>query len=403
VGTFPGLNHDFHAAGAGLMSSIFYFCVLMLVYVYAGYPLLARLLGGVVHRRVWAAVPGEHVPSVTVLIAAYNEAAAIEATVRNKLEQDYPAGKLDVIVISDESDDGTDDIVTAIGDPRVRLIRQAPRAGKTSALNLAMPGAEGEIIVFSDANSLYAPDTVKNLVAPLADPEVGYVTGRMVYKAPDGSLTGEGCSAYMRYENNLRAWETDLGSIVGVDGGVDAMRRAIYRPMNADQLPDFVQPLTVREQGYRVVYEPRALLYEDALAEAGDEMRMRVRVSLRAFHALKDKAALLNPFRFGLFAWQLWSHKLLRYLAFLFFAGALLSNMALIFGREYSGFWSLMLVAQTFFYTTAGYGRTMNNHGQQPPRLVGLVYYLCVLNVASARAFWQFLGGRKQVTWKPRV
>ncbi len=389
--------------GTGLLSAIFFFCVLMLVYVYAGYPLLARLLGGFVRQRVWSATPGEHLPTITVLIAAYNEAAHIEATVRNKLEQDYPPEKLNIIVVSDESDDGTDDIVNGIGDPRVRLIRQDPRAGKTSALNLAMPEASGEVIVFSDANSLYAPDTIKNLVAPLADPRVGYVTGRMVYKAPDGSLTGEGCSAYMRYENNLRAWETNLGSIVGVDGGVDAMRREIYRPMNADQLPDFVQPLTVREQGYRVVYEPSALLYEDALAEAGDEFRMRVRVSLRAFHALKDKAALLNPFKFGLFAWQLWSHKLLRYMAFLFMAGALVSNMALAIQPPYSGLWSLLLLGQTFFYSLARYGQNMNSHGQQPPRLVALIYYLCVLNLASARAFWQFLRGRKQVTWKPRV
>ena len=386
-----------------MLISIFLFCLLMLVYVYAGYPLLARLLGGLVRHRVWSAEPGEYLPTVTVLIAAYNEVAHIETTVRNKLEQDYPAEKLNIIVISDESDDGTDELVTDLGDPRVLLIRQVPRAGKTSALNLAMPEATGEVIVFSDANSLYAPDTLNNLVAPLADPKVGYVTGRMVYKASDGSLTGEGCSAYMRYENNLRAWETDLGSIVGVDGGVDAMLREIYRPMNADQLPDFVQPLTVREQGYRVVYEPRALLYEDALAEADDEMRMRVRVSLLAFHALKDKAGLLNPFKYGLFAWQLWSHKVLRYLAFLFMAGALVSNLLLTFVPEYSAFWSLVLVGQIIFYTLARYGHTMNSQGQQPPRLVGLIYYLCVLNLASARAFWQFLQGRKQVTWKPRV
>ena len=390
-----------------MLSAIFFFCILTLVYVYAGYPLLARLLGGMVRHRVWAAEPGEHLPSVTVLIAAYNEAAHIEATVRNKLAQDYPADQLDIIVISDESDDGTDDIVAGImagsGDPHVRLIRQEPRAGKTSALNLALPEAAGEIIVFSDANSLYASDTLKNLVAPLADPEVGYVTGRMVYKAPDGSLTGEGCSAYMRYENNLRAWETDLGSIVGVDGGVDAMLRSIYRAMNDDQLPDFVQPLTVREQGYRVVYEPRALLYEDALADADDEFRMRVRVGLRAFHALKDKAALLNPFTYGLFAWQLWSHKVLRYLAFMFMAGALVSNLILSFRPEYSPSWSLLMVGQIIFYAMARYGHTMNRHGRQPPRLIGLIYYLCVLNLASALAFWQFLQGRKQVTWKPRV
>jgi cellulose synthase/poly-beta-1,6-N-acetylglucosamine synthase-like glycosyltransferase len=382
--------------------AIFILCLLLLVYVYAGYPLVARFLGGMNPRRVEAAEPGTFQPNVTVLIAAFNEAKSIEATVRNKLDQDYPAEKLNVIVISDESEDGTDDIVQGIGDARVRLIRQEPRAGKTAALNLAMPEATGEVLVFSDANSLYGPDTIANLVLPLADPAVGYVTGRMVYKAPDGSLTGEGCSAYMQYENKLRAWETDLGSIVGVDGGVDAMRREIYTPMNADQLPDFVQPLTVRELGHRVVYEPRALLYEDALSETSDEYRMRVRVTLRAWHALKDKAALLNPAQFGVFAFQLWSHKLLRYLAFLFMFGAFVTNWALA-AKTNANPWTLLFVGQILFYVMALYGQAMSRQDRSTPKIIGLAHYLCVLNLAGAVAFWQFLRGKKQITWKPRT
>ena len=380
---------------------IFWASIALLAYVYAGYPLLARLLGAIADRRVQAAEPGTHLPTVTVMIAAFNEARHIEATVRNKLESDYPADKLDVVVISDESEDGTDDLVRGIGNPRVRLVRQEPRAGKTSALNLAMPEVASEVVVFSDANSLYRPDTITHLVAALADPDVGYVTGRMVYKAPDGSLTGEGCSTYMVYENKLREWETRLGSVVGVDGGVDALRRELWTPMNPDQLPDFVEPLSVREQGFRVVYEPRALLYEDALATAADEFRMRVRVSLRAFHALKDKAALLNPLRFGIFAWQLFSHKVLRYLAFLGMIGAFVANFALSWSE--GGIWTLIQTGQVIFYMTAGYGQLMNRLGQTPPKLVGLAYYLCVLNLASALAFWQFLQGKKQVTWKPRT
>jgi len=380
---------------------VFWVCIVVLAYIYAGYPVLTRLLGGMLRRRVFAATAGQFQPTVTVMIAAFNEAAHIAETVRNKLALDYPAELLDIIVISDGSDDGTDEAVTAIGDPRVRLIRQEPRAGKTSALNLGRPAVTGEVIVFSDANSLYRPDTLQHLVAPLHDPAVGYVTGRMVYKAVDGSLTGEGCSAYMEYENALRAWETNLGSIVGVDGGVDAMRRDIYRPMRADQLPDFVQPLTVREQGYRVVYAPDALLYEDALADSGDEFRMRVRVSLRAYHALKDKAALLNPFRFGLFAWQLFSHKVLRYLAFVFMAVALAANAVLAWNE--GRVWSLLFTGQVLFYGSAFFGHLLNQRQQTPPRLIGLAYYLCVINLASALAFFQFLLGRKQVTWKPRT
>lgn len=382
--------------------ALFWLCLLGLAYVYAGYPLLAWLAGRVLDRRLVAGPAGAARPRVTVLIAAFNEARHITATVRNKLAQDYPAELLDVIVVSDASDDGTDDLVRAIGDPRVRVLRQEPRAGKTSALNLALPQARGEIIVFSDANSLYAPDTVSRLVDCFADRDVGYVTGRMVYKAPDGSLTGEGCSAYMRYENRLRDWETRLGSIVGVDGGVDAIRRALYRPMRPDQLPDFVQPLRVREQGYRVVYQPEALLYEDALAATGDEYRMRVRVSLRAFHALKDMAALLDLGRFGIFAWQLWSHKVLRYLAFVFMAGCFVSAW-LLANRAGTAFWKTAMAAQLLFYAVAVWGHFAARDGRGVPRLAGLATYLCVLNLASAHAFWQFLLGRKQVIWKPRT
>jgi len=160
-----------------------------------------------------------------------------------------------------------------------------------------------------------------------------------------------------------------------------------------------VQPLTVREQGYRVIYQPEALLYEDALASTSDEFRMRVRVGLRAFHALKDKANLLNPFRYGIFAWQLFSHKVMRYMAFLFMIFALLVNIPLAIGDQV--FWKGMMAAQILFYLTAIFGHSQRHRNL--PRMVSLVYYLCVLNVASALAWVQFLMGRKQVIWKPRT
>jgi cellulose synthase/poly-beta-1,6-N-acetylglucosamine synthase-like glycosyltransferase len=380
----------------GLLQGILAVCLVLLAYVYAGYPVLVRLLAGVLRRRV-AAAP--HTPSVTVLIAAYNEARHIVETVRNKLAQDYPPDRLEVIVISDGSTDGTDELVRGLADPRVQLIRQEPRAGKTAGLNLAAPRAGGEILAFADANSLWAPDALARLVEPFADADVGYVTGRMAYRAPDGSLTGEGCSAYMRYENALRDWETACGSIVGVDGGIDAVRRELHVPMRADQLPDFVLPLTVRERGFRVVYEPRALLYEDALAAAGDEFRMRVRVSLRALHALRDKRTLLDPWRFGLFAWQLWSHKLLRYLAPLFQIGALVSNAVLAWGPW--SFWTGLFAAQLLFYVLAWAGHRRRDG--QSPRFVTLAYYLCLVNAAAGVALWRFLRGQRQVIWQPRT
>jgi cellulose synthase/poly-beta-1,6-N-acetylglucosamine synthase-like glycosyltransferase len=340
----------------------------------------------------------DELPTVSIVTVAFNEAASIAATIDNKLGQDYPADRLEILVVSDASTDGTDSIVGEFSGRGVRLVRQDPRAGKTSGLNLVVSMTHGAIVAFADANSMWAPDALRHLVVPFADPEVGYATGRMTYRAPDGSLSGEGCSAYMRYENQLREWETRMGSIVGVDGGIDAVRRELYEPMRPDQLPDFVLPLAVREKGYRVVYAPKAHLHEDALESVEDEFRMRVRVALRAWHALKDKAALLNPFRFGLFAWQLASHKLLRYLAPFFQAGALVTALLLLGSGE---FWHFVVAAQAVFYALALVGHLWRGRVRVP--LVAFPYYLTLINIASLAAFASFLSGKKQVMWTPRT
>ena len=376
----------------------FWMCLAIGLYPYAGYPLCVALLRAIRPRPVRAA---PITPRVTVVISAYNEAAHIEATVRNKLDQDYPCELLDVMVVSDGSTDGTDQALTRLAqqDPRMAFFRQEPRAGKTAALNCLLERAQGEIIVFADANSMYRPDTVRRLVAPFADPDVGYASGRMVYVDPQGSLVGDGCTAYMRYENALRALESAVGSVVGVDGGVDAIRRSLYRPMRPDQLPDFVLPLAVVEQGRRVVYAPQAMLEEATLTSEGAEYRMRVRVTLRALWAVWDKRLLLNPLRFPLFSWQLTSHKLLRYLSFLPLAAAALLN-----------WW---LVSRGWIYATLAAGQCcaallalLALRG--PPWLRGFFlarycYYFLLLNWASAVALLRFLRGEKQVLWQPRT
>lgn len=378
-----------------MLELIFFSSLLVVLYVYAGYPLLVAGVGRVLNRRVRRAFV---TPTVTVLIAAYNEEEVIAATVRNKLEQDYPAGSLEVLVVSDGSSDRTDEIVQGLADLRVSLLRQEPRAGKTSALNLAVSCAAGEIIVFSDANSIYAPDAVRQLVSNFADPEVGYVTGRMIYANPDGSTIGDGCTRYMKYENVLRAIETRIGSVVGVDGGIDAIRKELYIPMKADQLPDFVLPLRVVEQGFRVVYEPGAVLREPALRQAGDEYRMRVRVSLRAFWALFDMRRLLGVSVNPLFAWQLWSHKVLRYLCFVFLVLALVTN-ALLWGRGIA--YQTLLVAQALGYAGALVMPWLEARGCRC-RLLNFARYFLLLNLAAAHACGKFILGKKQVLWTPR-
>lgn len=375
---------------------VFWGGLLWLIYIYIGYPTLLALLRRIRPRIVKR---GTDLPRVTIVTAAFNEEAHIGQTIANKLALDYPAELLEIIVVSDGSVDRTDEIVRSFSDRGVKLIRQEPRQGKTAGLNKALAVAQGDVVVFSDANSLYAPDGLKKLVSAFADPTVGYVTGKMVYVSADGSLVGDGCTAYMRYENLLRELESVVGSVVGVDGGIDAVRRKLFQPMRADQLPDFVLPLSVVRQGYRVVYEDQALLQEHALSATADEFRMRVRVSLRAFWALWDLRSLLSPFRFGLFSWQLWSHKVLRYLAFVPMLAVLIANLLLL---NAGWIYQIALVGQVLIYGLAIVGSLMGGTNKAPKVVVWPNYFV-LLNVASGVAFWRFINGQKQVLWKPRT
>jgi len=369
------------------------------LYPYLIYPPLAWLLGGLRNRRVDK--DSAFLPRATVIIAAFNEARHIEATVRNKLAQDYPRDLLQIFVVSDGSTDGTDEIVARIAaaDDRVRLLRQTPRQGKTVGLNRAADQSTGEILVFSDANSMYRPDALRMLNRNFADPAVGYVSGQMLYRNTDGSLVGDGCTAYMRYENALRAVETRLGSIVGVDGAIDAVRRSLYRAMRPDQLPDFVLPLDVAEQGYRVVYEAQAIVTEEALSDESAEYRMRVRVALRALWALWDKRRLFNPLRYPLFSWQLASHKLLRYLSgFPLLLAAVMNWYLLTNGAIYQ----LAAVCQVAFFLLIASKFT----GLRPLADLAITrycYYFFLLNWSSAVALVKFLSGTRQVLWQPRT
>lgn len=379
-----------------MMESLFGLFLFLIFYVYFGYPICVAILSLMLNRK--KIKKGHYEPMVSILIAAHNEEKAIKQTIENKLKLNYPKDKLEVIVVSDGSTDNTDSIVSQYATQGVRLLRQEPRNGKTSALNMAVGEANGEILVFSDANSLYAQGALRILMQNFNDLSVGYVTGKMIYTNPDGSTIGDGCSAYMKYENLLRELETKASSVVGVDGGIDAVRKELYQPMNPDQLPDFVLPLKVIDQGYRVVYEPEAILKEPSLKAPKDEYKMRVRVSLRALWALWDMRHLLTLSPSFLYSWQLWSHKILRYMCFVFLLGAYLTNLAI---WSDSGFYKLFFVLQNMAYLCAIVFPILNKKGRLS-RLLYLFNYFALLNLASAHAFIKFLLRQKQVMWTPR-
>jgi cellulose synthase/poly-beta-1,6-N-acetylglucosamine synthase-like glycosyltransferase len=376
------------------MIILFWALLGLLFYTYAGYPALALVLSRCRRRGIGK---GACEPTVTLIIAAHNEGGSIEGTLRNKLALDYPPDKLQIIVVSDGSVDGTDDIVRGFAPRGVLYLRQEPRRGKTAALNLAVRHATGEVLVFADANSLYAPDAVRLLVRNFKDPEVGYVTGRLVYGA-GGTNVGSGCRLYMAYEDALRSAETRLGSIVGVNGGIDAVRRSLYRIMHDAQLPDLVLPLSVVQRGYRVVYERDAVLHEPTLTTSRDEYRMRVRVALRAWCAISDMRALFNP-RHGLFALQLFSHKTLRYLVFamlpvLYTTALLLWSTGLVY--------QAVVIAGFLLLAAAALGARLERHGRSSAAF-GVPYYFFLINAAAGHAFVHFLRGRRTSIWTPRL
>ena len=375
---------------------LFWLSAGVLVYTYAGYPLL---IGALAWMRGRTTRKAELFPSISIIIPAYDEEAQIAGTVANKLMLDYPKEKMEIIVVSDGSTDETDRIVEKFSSQGVRLIRQDPRQGKTCALNKGIAAATGGIVVFADANSLYGRDALRYLMSHFADANVGYVTGRMAYVHPDGSGIGHGCSTYMYYEDIIRKAETSAGSLVGVNGGIDAIRKSLYVLMQADDQPDFVLPLRVIERGYRVVFEPRAILHENALERPGDEYKMRVRVALRALNTIRQMKHLLNPFRYGIFAWQLFSHKVLRYAAFLLLLASLAANVSLLGqGMVYD----LSLAAQGSFYVCAACGWFFESKGRKT-RLTSIPFYFCLGNVACAHAFVKMLLGERQAIWTPRL
>jgi cellulose synthase/poly-beta-1,6-N-acetylglucosamine synthase-like glycosyltransferase len=380
-----------------MIELFFWSSLFLILYCYFLYPVLISLIGTVMRKNIRKE---NIVPTVSLVIAAYNEQSCIQETLRNKLLLSYDRDRLEIIVVSDASTDQTDEIVRTFTQKGVKLVRQEPRQGKTAALNNAVSIAKGDIVFFADANSIWDENVLIRIVSNFADPQVGYVTGKMVYVNKESNIIGDGCGVYMKYENILRKLETMVGSVVGVDGGIDAMRRCLFEPIRQDLLPDFVLPLKVIEKGYRVAYEPGALLKEEPLDNTTDEFKMRVRVTLRSLHALWYMRHLCNPMRYLLFSWQLLSHKLLRYMIWIFLIFAFIANIFLIEKRPV---YTLIFLSQVILYCLAALGAVLEmNKNPNLSKLVFVPYYFMLVNFSSAVAFFKFLKKEKTVIWQPR-
>jgi cellulose synthase/poly-beta-1,6-N-acetylglucosamine synthase-like glycosyltransferase len=372
---------------------VLWVCAGMLVYVYAGYPLLIGLMARVFRSPVGRAPIR---PTVSVVITAYNEELEIRTKLDNVLSLEYPPPPVEVIVASDGSSDGTDAIVRTYESRRVRLLRIEERRGKTACQNAAVQVAAGDIVVFTDATTRIEPRALIALAENFSDALVGCVSGALVYVAKGQSLTAQGGTAYWSYERSLRQAESDFGSLVGVSGCLYAVRRSAYRPLPPELISDFVIGLRMRELGLRTVLDPEAVCFEDTNDRPGTELAMRVRVAIRSINALVHERRFLNPRRYGTFALQLWSHKVLRYASPFLWLAVLGANLCLLVHPIYR----ILLASQGLVLALGGAGFLVRD-SRRRLSLLKKPYYFVLTNVASFLAALRYLGGERMVTWKP--
>lgn len=375
-------------------TGVFWLSCALLVCIYVLYPVIMRIaaarFGAPVRRS-------DDFPTTSVIVTAYNEEKGLAAKLDNILASSIPPGRAEVIVVSDASTDATDDIVRSYEHAAVRLLRVEGRQGKTACQNAAATSSKGDLLIFTDATTRLHPDALRNLVGWFADRRVGCVAGRLVYQSASRNVTGRGNEAYWDYEIKLRLAESALGSLIGVSGCLYGVRRAAYRPIDPRLISDFVISMKMREQALRTVLAPDALCFEDTLHQGTHELAMRVRVAVRSINALFSERKFLNPFRFGLFAGQLWLHKVLRYASPFLWLAALGANVMLA-TRE--PIYLAMLAAQLGVIAAGLVGFALQSRRSH----LGLLwrpYYFLLTNVAALIAALRYARGDRMVTWKP--
>jgi cellulose synthase/poly-beta-1,6-N-acetylglucosamine synthase-like glycosyltransferase len=338
-------------------------------------------------------VKGDVRPQVSVIVSVFNEERVIEEKIKNTLALEYPVDLLEVLVSSDGSTDTTHDIVSRFDDSRLVLRAFPERSGKTACLNRVVPQARGDIILFTDANSMFSPDLLLKLVRNFADPRVGLVTGWTRYTGPGES--GEATGAYARMEKLTKQWESAVSSCVGADGAVFALRRELYEPLEDRDINDLVIPLHAVSKGKRVVLDPEVFCFEEPAQDERKEFRRQVRITNRTLGAIMRNLKVLNPSVYGTFAFFLMSHKVLRFLVPFFFLGALLICLSL---WRSSLLHAVLLLPYGILIGLALAGV----FGFMEGRAVNLAKVFLITLFAQFLGWGRFLFGKSDTTWTPQ-
>jgi len=358
-----------------------------IVWSYVIYPLLLALVR--VRRHGQPGDPSDW-PTISVLISVYNEEKHIVTRLENLLALDYPSDKLEILIGSDGSTDRTNDLVRAFPEARVKLHAFEQRGGKPSVLNRLVPQTRSELLVFSDANAMFARDALRKLARHFTNPRIGGVCGRLVFHG-DSSETDEG--PYWKLETYLKTRESVLDSCLGANGAIYAIRKSCWPGIPDNTfVDDFVIGMRVREQGLRVIYDTEAVATEELPQSVGHEMTRRIRIGAGDFQALFLCWRSLLPWR-GFYSIAFWSHKVLRWFAPFLMIAALVSNAALLPHR----FFAALLALQVVFYGLALLGVFVRGR-----KLVwfSAPCYFVTINLALLFGFFRFVTGTQQAAWK---
>jgi cellulose synthase/poly-beta-1,6-N-acetylglucosamine synthase-like glycosyltransferase len=362
----------------------------LLVYTFIGYPLLLKVIAAIAPKRQAAA--GCFLPAVSVILSVYNEEKVIREKIENFLAIDYPAELLELVIVSDLCTDRTEDCICAFNNPRIKLLRNQQRSGKTLNLNRAVTVANGEILVFTDANSMFAADAVQRLTAHFADSRVGLVSGRSVYLDANNRNEQLG-GAYRRYEETIKEAESAVTSIVGADGAIYALRASLYEPLRSEQINDFIHTIQTVIKGYAAISDQKAICTEVVEECYAQELHRQTRIMAQSWLIYLSQAGKLLAAGKLLYFWALTSHKLLRWLTIpllliLIAANSLLLSSGLLYQCLFAG--------QLLFIMLALLGIKLKSGLPRVP------YMFLLLHIAAVLGLCKYLTGNFYTTWSPR-
>lgn len=379
------------------MVILFWANLSIILYTYILFPGLVFLRGLLKHSP-YVSREIDHFPTVSVIIAARNEAKVIGEKIKNLLSMNYPKDSYEVVIASDGSSDETDDIVKKFSNSGVKVL-SLPRQGKAAALNSAFATSNGEIIVFSDANSIFDHEAIRSLVIPFGDSNVGGVAGNQCYLPENGkAISSSGEKAYWSFDRMLKKFQGRAGNTIAATGAIYAIRRKLFSQIPEGVTDDFFTSTGVIAQGYRLVFAQNAIAYEPVADSSEIEFGRKVRIMTRGLRSVVMRAQLLNPFRYGFYSLQLFSHKVLRRLVvfpllLILLISPLLWNEGIIYQSA--------LIAQLIIYSLGISGALLRKTSFGNTKIFTLPYFFIMVNTAAFVAAINLLRGHQIDRWEP--